>query len=216
MLVHSAGESVGYGLLNEMLEEHRRLRQRGDFLIFPQLQLRWNPRNPRDLRSNLPDLGLGRLIPPDGRLCIQGGAEHKKPILPLMSGLPPPAAIHSSSEARDAFASAIKQASDQVKVVIKNGAAPQDEVISWIISIGPYFIVKSFGPFNQAELDTRGHRPNSSGDVRVAKAIQKAMERDRNQIMEPIHLIGTAAAAIAVEEFLQNGRQLYTSNNRMM
>ena len=216
MLVHSAGESVGYGLLNEMLEEHRRLRQRGDFLIFPQLQLRWNPRNPRDLRSNLPDLGLGRLIPPGGRLYIQGGAEHKKPILPLMSGLPPPAAIHSSSEARDAFASAIKQASDQVKVVIKNGAAPQDEVISWIISIGPYFIVKSFGPFNQAELDTRGHRLNSSGDVRVAKAIQKAMERDRNQIMEPIHLIGTAAAAIAVEEFLQNGRQLYTSNNRMM
>ena len=43
-----------------------------------------------------------------------------------------------------------------MKVVIKNGAAPEDEVISWIISIGP---------FNQAELDTRGHRPNPSGDV---------------------------------------------------
>ena len=152
MLVHSAGESVGYGLLNEMLDEHRRLRQRGDFLIFPQLQLRWNPRNPRDLRSNLPDLGLGRLIPPDGRLYIQGGAEHKRPILPLMSGLPPLATVHRNSEARDAFASAIKQASDQMKVVIKNGAAPQDEVISWIISVCPYFIVKSFGPFNQAVL----------------------------------------------------------------
>jgi len=36
------------------------------------------------------------------------------------------------------------------------------------------------------------------------------MEQD---IMEPVHLIGTAAAAIAVEEFLQNGRQFYTSNN---
>jgi len=39
------------------------------------------------------------------------------------------------------------------------------------------------------------------------------MEQD---IMEPVHLIGTAAAAIAVEEFLQNGRQFYTSNNWMM
>ena len=97
-----------------------------------------------------------------------------------------------------------------MKAVIKNGAAPQDEVISWIISIGPYFIVKSF---NQAELDTWGHRPNPSGDAQVAEAIEKAIEQDRNQIMEPIHLIDTAAAA---EEFLQNGRQLYTSNNRMM
>ena len=159
---------------------------------------------------------MGRLIPPDGRLYIQGGAEHKRPILPLMSGLPPPATILSSSEARDAFASGIKQASDQVKAVIKNGAAPHGEVISWIISAGSYFIVKSFGPFNQAELDTQGYQPNPSGDARVAKAIEKAREQDKNQIMEPIHLIGTAAAAIAMEEFLQSGRQLYTSNNRMM
>jgi len=42
------------------------------------------------------------------------------------------------------------------------------------------------------------------------------MEQDRNQIMEPFHLIDTAAAVIAMEEFLQNGRHLYTSNNRMM
>jgi len=35
MSVHSAGEGIGYGLLNEMFEEHLRLRQRGDFLIFP-------------------------------------------------------------------------------------------------------------------------------------------------------------------------------------
>ena len=48
---------------------------KGDFLIFLQLQLCWNPWNPRDLRSNLPDLGLGRLIPPDGRLYIQEGAD---------------------------------------------------------------------------------------------------------------------------------------------
>jgi len=33
MSVHSTGESVGYGLLNEMFEEHKCLHQRGDFLI---------------------------------------------------------------------------------------------------------------------------------------------------------------------------------------
>ena len=79
------------------MEEHRRLRQRGDFLIFPQLQLRWNPRNPRDLRSNLPDLGLGHLIPPDGRLYIQGGAEHKRT---LASYVWPPSPCNCSQKLR--------------------------------------------------------------------------------------------------------------------
>lgn len=213
MSVHSADKSVGYGLLNELLEEHKRLHRRGDFLIFPQLRLRWNPSNPRDFRSNLPDLGFGRLIPPNDRLYIQGGAKHKRPVLPLMSGLPLPMTVLHSFDVRNAFAVAAKQASDQVKAAIKNGAVPQDEVISWVISIGPYFIVKNFGPFNQAELDTRGHRPNPSGDAGVTEAIEETLEQNRIQILEPIYLIGTPVAATAVVEFLQNGRRLYISNN---
>jgi len=56
----------------------------------------------------------------------------------------------------------------QTKAAIKNGAVPYNEVIEWIISVGPYFIIRRFGPFTQAELDTRGHRPNDSGDADVA------------------------------------------------
>ena len=63
MSVHSADKSVGYGLLNEMFEEHKRFHRRGDFLIFPQLRLHWNPSNPRDFRSNLPDLWFHQWSP---------------------------------------------------------------------------------------------------------------------------------------------------------
>ena len=147
------------------------------------------------------------------RLYIQGEAEHNRPVLPLMSGLPLPMTVLHSFDVRNAFAVAAKQASDQVKAAIKNGADPQDEVISWVITIGPYFIVKNFGPSNQAELDTRGHRPNPSGDAGVTEAIEETLEQNRIQILEPIYLIGTPAAATAVEEFLQNGRRLYISNS---
>jgi len=52
-------ESVSYGVVNEMLIEHRNLCLRGEVLIFPQLCLKWNPRNHRDQRVNLPDCGIG-------------------------------------------------------------------------------------------------------------------------------------------------------------
>ena len=147
---------------------------KGRLSHFPSTTTTLEPSKSRDLQSNLPDLGLGRLI---HLMVIYTYKEvlnirDLSCLLCLASLL---LQLFRNSEARDAFASAIKQASDQMKVVIKNGAAPQDEVISWIISVCPYFIVKSFGPFNQAVLDTRGHRPNPSGDVQVTKAIEKAM-----------------------------------------
>jgi len=138
----------------QMLIEHQQLRPRGAFILCPQLRLLWNPVDPRDRRANLPDVGIGRLQP-KGTVHLQGGAEQKAPIIPLMATLPCPDSIIDNSDLRRAVARAALQAADQVKAAIKNGAVPDHHSIEWIVAIGPYFIVRSFGPFSEAELDTR-------------------------------------------------------------
>jgi len=205
-------ESFGYGVVNEMLIEHRNLRPRGEVVIFPQLRLKWNPRNHRDRRFNLPTCGIGRYLN-NGTILLQGGLEHKPPILPLMADFPDPSVIKSHGSIDFLFSLASKQAADQVKAAIKSGAVPYNEVIEWIISVGPYFIVRHFGPFTQAELDTRGHRPNDSGDAEVTDLIELAHQF--HTIPEAMHRIGTVEAAIAVEAFLNIGTRLYASNVRM-
>jgi len=101
------------------------------------------------------------------------------------------------------FSLASRQALDQVKAAIKNGAVPYNEVIEWIISIGPYFIIRRFGPFTQAELDTRGHCPDDSGDVAAADLIELAHQFHTTP--ETMYRIGTTEAAIAVEAFINAG-----------
>ena len=195
-----------------MLIEHRNLRPQGELVIFPQLHLEWNPGKWRNRRANLPDCGLGRLLD-NGTILLQGGLKYRPPILPLMADFPDPSTIKSHIFNHMKFSLASRQALDQVKAAIKNGAVPYNEVIEWIISVGPYFIIRRFGPFTQAELDTRGHRPNDSGDADVADLIELAHQF--HTIPETMHHIGTTEAAIAVEAFHNIGARLYASNVRM-
>ena len=204
-------ESIGYGVVNEMLIEHRNLRPQGELIIFPQLHLKWNPGKWRDRRANLPDCGLGRLL--NGTIFLQGGLKYKPPILPLMADFPDPSTIKSHISNHVKFSLASRQALDQVKAAIKKGAVPYDEVIEWIISIGPYFIIRRFGPFTQAELDTQGHRPDDSGDAAATDLIELAHQF--HAIPETMYRIGTTEAAIAVEAFLNAGARLYASNARL-
>ena len=204
-------ESIGYGVVNEMLIEHRNLRPQGELIIFPQLHLKWNPGKWRDRRANLPDCGLGRLL--NGTIFLQGGLKYKPPILPLMADFPDPSTIKSHISNHVKFSLASRQALDQVKAAIKKGAVPYDEVIEWIISIGPYFIIRRFGPFTQAELDTQGHRPDDSGDATATDLIELAHQF--HAIPETMYRIGTTEAAIAVEAFLNAGARLYASNARL-
>ena len=120
-----------------------------------------------------------------------------------MADFPDPSTIKSHGSVDLQFALAFKQAADQVKATIKNGAVPYNEVIEWIISIGPYFIIRRFGPFTQAELDTRGHCPDDSGDVAAADLIELAHQFHTTP--ETMYRIGTTEAAIAVEAFLNAG-----------
>ena len=185
-----------------MLIEHRNLRPQGELVIFPQLHLEWNPGKWRNRRANLPDCGLGRLLD-NGTILLQGGLKYRPPILPLLADFPDPSTIKSHIFNHMKFSLASRQALDQVKAAIKNGAVPYNEVIEWIISIGPYFIIRRFGPFTQAELDTRGHCPDDSGDVAAADLIELAHQFHTTP--ETMYRIGTTEAAIAVEAFLNAG-----------
>ena len=195
-----------------MLIEHRNLRPQGELVIFPQLHLEWNPGKWRNRRANLPDCGLGRLLD-NGTILLQGGLKYRPPILPLMADFPDPSTIKSHIFNHMKFSLASRQALDQVKAAIKKGAVPYDEVIEWIISIGPYFIIRRFGPFTQAELDTQGHRPDDSGDAAATDLIELAHQF--HAIPETMYRIGTTEAAIAVEAFLNAGARLYASNARL-
>ena len=154
----------------------------------------------------MPDIGIGRLLP-NGIKHLQGGAEQKAAIIPLVTALPPPSDIVDNTDLRHKIGLAALQAADQVKAGVKNGAVPDDQSIEWIVAIGPYFIV-SFGPFSEAELDTRGHRPNPSGNAIVAELLRVAHDTASiTPISEPLYLIG--AAANVLETFLNNGNMLY-------
>ncbi|KIJ31760.1 hypothetical protein M422DRAFT_70811 [Sphaerobolus stellatus SS14] len=206
-------ESDCYAVLTEMLIEHRVIRGR-PFILFPQLRLSWNPQMSSDRRSNIPDIGIGRLV--DGGKRLQGGAEQKA-ALKVMRNFPNAADIIDDLDVRRTFHDAQIQASDQVKAAIKNGALPCNIPIKWILAVGPYFTIQHFGPFDEAHLATRGHRPNDSGDAVVADFIEslKATRHSR-PISGPLYRIGTPDAASAMHEYLFSleAMNLYNSTDR--
>lgn len=200
--------------MNEMLIEHRNTRCR-PFVVFAQLRIDWNPHDPEDRRSSIPDIGLGRFLP-DGNKRLQGGSEQKKAI-ESMRDLPPPIVLLKDGEVREKMREAIFQASDQIKSAIKNGFLPYDETIQWITSVGPYFLIHSFGPFNEAHLITRTHRKNESGDSKITEFVSALKVRASFMpFNSPLYRIGTREAAFAVDQYLFSPRvdTLYTSENR--
>ena len=56
------------------------------------------------------------------------------------------------------------QARDQAVSAIKELRMPNRK-LKWLLFVGPYFAEVELGPFSDAELQTRKHKPNPSGDV---------------------------------------------------
>lgn len=81
-----------------MLIEHQQLRPQGAFILCLQLRLLWNPIDLKDRRANLPDIGIGRLQQ-GGITHLQGDAEQKATIIPLMATLPLPSDIINDTRA---------------------------------------------------------------------------------------------------------------------
>jgi hypothetical protein len=185
------------------------------FLIFPQLRLLWNPKHKSDRRANIPDIGIGRLTP-EGRYTLQGGAELKVAV-DVAKSFPSSSELTRNDEFQASLRAAYIQASDQVKSAIKIGAVANNVPIRWIIAVGPYFTIQSFGPFTKDELDTRGHRPSDSGDYEVSSAIEQ-WRRDAAEKPLPgsVHCIGTLDGSTALHNYLIESAALYNSTERSM
>lgn len=208
-------ESVAYGVINEMLIEHKQvLGREGSFIIFPQLRLPWKPEKPGDRRSNVPDIGIGRLGD-NGTRLLQGGVEQKA-AGESMRRLPDPGLLIDENDIRELINRTLLQAGDQVKAAVKNHAIPADRAVRWIIAVGPYFIIHSFGPFSEAALTTRSHRPNDSGDAELTEVAQLMKGRaSLIKIDEPLYRIGTEKAACAIHEYLLWGHSLYPNESEV-
>lgn len=202
-------ESTLYGIYNALFHSHS-LKTTESFLVFPQLYLPWKPQSRKDAHRVVPDFAFGRLLR-DGtvvRKKIQGGAELKAP-LESMKQLPHPTAFVDTDLFRELVTLAAIQAEDQIKAAMKSRALGADRA-KWIIGIGPYFLFRNFGPFSPDELDTRGHRPNPSGDSEIADLIARLKKNARNiHVYEKIFCLGTKEAAVALHKYFEETFSLY-------
>ena len=205
------GEGSNSGPLNEMFTKHRNVLPRGAFLVFSQVRSPWDGVNGGDRRSDSADFNLGRLDD-EGHLSCLGGAELKK-AHPCMQGFPNPQKIINKEGIRYAFARASIQAEDQVKSAITNGVLPRNCKIPWIVAVGPYFVIETFGPMSDAELNTRSHK--GGGDNVLLSKVRNARGNAKFMpIPGSLYRIGTVEAAKAFHQYLINGIPLYDNNDR--
>jgi hypothetical protein len=66
--------------------------------------------------------------------------------------------------------------------------------------MGPYFTRINLSPFTTAQLETRSHKTNDSGDYRESVLIE--MRKRRAPPVYPLYLLGTEEAANKIESFL--------------
>ncbi|KAM6503054.1 hypothetical protein JOM56_003031 [Amanita muscaria] len=185
-----------YGVITEAFIYHKQPHDR--YTIFPQYYLQWKPNEPKDRRASIPDFALGRYIDGWPWVRLQGGAEVKR-ANPEMKGLPPPATVGLSRDVQNVVYNTRFQARDQAVCAIKEGRLPNQRV-KWLIFVGPYFAEIEIGPFSDAELQTRTHKPNSSGDY-VELLITK-VEKQAPSIYVPLYLLGTDEGVAKLENYI--------------
>jgi hypothetical protein len=190
-------EYDAYGVVTEAFILHKKPMRR--YTIFPQLFLSWKPDARNDKRGVLPDFGIGYYYDSPPHVRLQGGAEVKA-AMPFMDSLPPPANISNLPDVKDVLYSCFNQAEDQAKAAVKGGLLPANQPISWLMFIGPYFTKINLPPFTTAQLQTRGHKANASGDFKETLIIELRKSRPRTAF--PLFLLGTVEAANEIENFL--------------
>ncbi|KAF9059935.1 hypothetical protein BDP27DRAFT_1428147 [Rhodocollybia butyracea] len=194
-----------YGLLNETLFFHKCYIE-ADLVVFPQLRILWKfqsrpEKDTKDRRSNVPDFGFGEL-PRAGGMKLRGGAELKA-ALTLMRTLPDSEEIREEPDFVVKVNETALQASDQVKAGIKSGFLPNHKPIKWIVMVGPYFLIPSFGPYNQRELSARAHRPNESGEASISEYLAELKKTTSSRGIEgAIYILGTKPGVVALHKYL--------------
>ena len=200
-------ESVTYGLVTEALILQRS--PANDYVIFPQLYIDWKPQR-NDRRHVLPDFGIGRYVWSDLCFHLQGGAEVKSlqglAMADVVEGIPEfniDSLIENHGFNRgniiNLVSAAYVQAEDQIKSAIKCGHLPYDDtrVYQWLLFVGPYFRAYDFGPFTEAQVTTRGHKPSSSGDYQALKIIS-----EREVPLGDWYTLGTEAGHSHLQQYI--------------
>jgi len=190
-------EYDAYGVITEAFILHKKPTDR--YTIFPQLFLQWKPDAASDRRGALPDFGIGRYYDTYPFVRLQGGAEVKASI-PFMHLLPPPDIVSRLPDVMDTLHSCYFQAEEQAKAAVKGRYLRAGQQISWLMFVGPYFTKLDLLPFTAAQLQTRSHKPNDSGDYKESLAIE--MKKRAAPPVYPLYLLGTKEAADEIENFL--------------
>jgi hypothetical protein len=129
---------------------------------------------------------------------LLGGVEVKKATA-FMRQLPPPHFVSEHHDVKNVLHHARFQANDQAKAAVKGSLLPNKPLL-WLMFAGPYFTIIELGPFTEAQLKTRSHKPNHSGDFVESFAI--STEKDSEPIACDLYLLGTPDAATKLEYFI--------------
>jgi hypothetical protein len=162
-VVNSPREDIVYAVFTECLTHLKDPQER--FVIYPQLSLKWKPYAGDDKRAEVPDVGVGNFTHPGASptFKLRLGVEAKRST-ETMQSLPPPSTILAQRDVVAAFNQLLFQAKNQAKAAIKNSYPITNNTVDWILLVGPYWRPCTFGPFTEAELEIRAHKPSPSAD----------------------------------------------------
>lgn len=162
-VVNSPREDIVYAVFMECLARLKDPQER--FVIYPQLSLKWKPSAEDDKRAEVPDVGVGNFNLPGASPAfkLRFGVEAKRS-METMQSLPPPSTILAQRDVIATFNKLLFQAKNQAKAAIKNGYPITNDTVDWILLVGPYWRICTFGPFTEAELEVQAHKPSPSAD----------------------------------------------------
>lgn len=208
-------EDIVYAVFTEFLTAHKNPQER--FVIYPQLSLKWKPDDPQDKRSEIPDVGIGNFTLPSTTppFMLRFGVEAKRAVQ-SMHLLPSPQSLLGIREVLVAFHRLFFQAKNQAKAAIKNHYPINGNTVDWILLVGPYWRVCTFGPFSEAELTVRGHKQTESADF-VETLEEQARINTRPLALSDLFLLSTTESHDHLQALLAATDAAATAlNNQLM
>jgi hypothetical protein len=178
-------EDVTYAVITEFLLQYKHPVER--FVLYPQLSLRWKPKDPKDTRAEVPDIGVGNFSLQAPCFKMRLGVEAKR-LVGAMENLPEPIAIQDHEDVLSAFHTLFYQGEDQAKAAIKGGHT-LSKAIPYLLFVGPYFTPVKFGPFSPQQLGVRTHKPSDSADYK--ETLKAASRLASPPTPRKLYLLGT-------------------------
>jgi len=189
-------EDVTYPVITQFLLVHLNPPHR--FTIYPQMKLMWNPTLSFDARSEIPDIGLVnfRLDKP---FIFRMGIESKM-MMPIMATLPDAAMLENDMDVMAQLHVSFYQAEDQAKAAVRGDHLPRQRPLDYLLFVGPYWTHAMIGPFDDAQLTARTHKPSASADFDAAVANMRRLASPA--LRRKLYCLGSAESAKKLEEIV--------------